>query len=121
MNVILATQPPRRPVAEDTVWLAFSACAVHRGDYFVRLPPIKHRIVAAILAGCGSIVSTESIFECIYGDDPDGGPLVNTYAVHIHWARRALRPLGIRIINRHGRGYEAALLPMPAVEMQEAA
>jgi len=59
----------------------------------------------------------ERLIHCVWGHDPDGGPLSAQRIIHLHifHLRKRLRP-GWRIRNVHGQAYE--LVYDPPVELQ---
>ena len=67
-------------------------------------------------------VPIERLIHCVWGHDPDGGPLLAQRIVHLHvfHLRKRLRP-GWRIRNGHGQAYELAYEPTFELQLRRAA
>lgn len=75
------------------------------------LPPVQASILEAVWKGKGYAVPTERIFDFMYADDPGAMPTpekaYSAFKVALHHLRRALRKVGIDIINvGYRRGYQ---------------
>ncbi|HEY4378581.1 MAG TPA: helix-turn-helix domain-containing protein [Acidimicrobiales bacterium] len=79
---------------------------------WVSLPPVEHRLTAALLDRYRAVVSRESLARAGW---PEGTPGRNVLDVHIVRLRRRLSPLGLAIRTVRSRGYlleeGAAALP----------
>ena len=81
------------------------------GGRWVSLPPVEHRLTAALLDRYRAVVSRESLARAGW---PEGIPGRNVLDVHIVRLRRRLAPLGLAIRTVRSRGYlleEGAALP----------
>jgi DNA-binding response OmpR family regulator len=75
---------------------------VRMGDAWTSLPPVEARLLEALLARFGSVVSRGSLAESGW---PDGAPGRNALDVHMLRLRRRLGPLGLAIRTIRSRGY----------------
>lgn len=112
MNVVVTTNP--RPRDPAIVVVDPRARQIRRG--FLRsgrMPRLRFSMAQLVLSGCGKVVPTADMIECLWGHDPDGGPLApgKSITTHMHYVRDDLRPLGILIWNSFGWGYCAGLRP----------
>ena len=65
---------------------------------WVRLTGMQHALFMALWNDRGRGLTSEQIFQAIYGDREDGGPLrQDTILVHAYQLRRALEPTRFRI------------------------
>lgn len=69
---------------------------------WVSLPPVEHRLMAALLDRYRAVVSREALAKAGW---PDGIPGRNVLDVHIVRLRRRLGPLGLSIQTVRSRGY----------------
>ena len=76
-------------------------------------------VILRELIDSGRVLITRLI-HCIWGQDPDGGPLCAQRIIHVHLntLRKRLRP-GWYIVNRHGQAYE--LVYSEPIELRKAA
>lgn len=72
------------------------------GDGWVALPPVEHRLTAALLERYRAVVSREALTRAGW---PDGTPDRNVLDVHIVRLRRRLAPLDLVIATVRSRGY----------------
>jgi len=84
----------RPEVGEDGV--------LRMGRDWVSLPPVDHRLAAALVERFGTVVSREALAEAGW---PHGSPARNALDVHVLRLRRRLGPLGLVIRTVRGRGY----------------
>lgn len=86
--------------------------ALGRGNVNVRVRSVLVvRVVCALLAAAGHVVSLAELVEVNWGDDPEGGidnPAA-AIAVALVEARTVGAALGIVITTRHGFGWTARL------------
>lgn len=75
---------------------------LHNGDAWVALPPVEHRLMAALLDRIGAVVSREALAKAGW---PEGAPGRNALDVHVLRLRRRLAPLGLVIQTVRSRGY----------------
>lgn len=79
----------------------------------VRLQPQVFTIATILFDRPRRLVSTEWIFQVLWGNDPNGGPLTARRAVNVQVChlRAALRELGAdcQITTEHGVGYRLDL------------
>lgn len=71
-----------------------------------KMGPIKKRIFQAVSKATPYGIPLPDLFDKIYRDDPDGGPL-DTHGIAVHIAqmnRKWLRPRGLEIRSALGRG-----------------
>lgn len=73
-----------------------------RGDRWVALPPVEARLMRALLARSGAVVSRDAIMRAGW---PDAAPDRNVLDVHVVRLRRRLAPLGLAIHTVRSRGY----------------
>lgn len=69
---------------------------------WVALPPVEHRLTAALLERYGSVVSRDALSKAGW---PDGAPGRNALDVHVLRLRRRLDALGLVIRTVRSRGY----------------
>lgn len=72
------------------------------GGRWVSLPPVEHRLMAALLDRYLAVVSRETLARAGW---PDGMPGRNVLDVHIARMRRRLDPMGLVIRTVRSRGY----------------
>jgi hypothetical protein len=84
----------RPEVGEDGV--------LRMGRNWVSLPPVDHRLAAAMVERFGAVVSREALSRAGW---PDGSPARNALDVHVLRLRRRLEPLGLMIRTVRSRGY----------------
>jgi hypothetical protein len=72
-----------------------------RGSRWVALAPIEARIVGALLARCGSVVSRSELGAAVW---PDGMPAPRALDGRLRRLRDRIEPLGISIHNVRRRG-----------------
>jgi len=69
---------------------------------WVSLPPVEHRLIAALLDRFRAVVSREALARAGW---PDNVPDRNVLDVHIVRLRRRLTPVGLAIRTVRSRGY----------------
>jgi DNA-binding response OmpR family regulator len=62
--------------------------------------------VVSILTGCEGVASKDRIMQGLYSLSPNDPPLEKIVDVLICKARAKLKPFGVEIVTRWGRGYE---------------
>lgn len=72
------------------------------GERWTTLPPVEARLVAALLARPGAVVSREALSQAGW---PDARPARNVLDVHVLRLRRRLGPVGLSITTVRSRGY----------------
>lgn len=72
------------------------------GREWVSLPPVDHRLAAALVERFGAVVSREALARAGW---PGGAPARNALDVHILRLRRRLAPVGLAIRTVRSRGY----------------
>ena len=82
------------PVVDDGV--------VRAHGMSVTVPPVEARLVAALVAGFGSVVSRQTLEAAGWPERTRGR---NALDVHVLRLRRRLQPLGLVIRNVRNRGY----------------
>lgn len=104
---MLALTPTRRIWGD--VWIDARARTIARGGAVARFSPNRFVTAAGLVAAAPHLVARAALIEALWGDDAEGGPLLADKAIdqHIHFARRALAPLGIRIACVHAIGWSA--------------
>jgi DNA-binding response OmpR family regulator len=75
---------------------------LHNGHSWVALPPVEHRLMAALLDRAGAVVSRDALAKAGW---PGGAPGRNALDVHVLRLRRRLAPLGLVIQTVRSRGY----------------
>jgi hypothetical protein len=88
----------RPEVGEDGV--------LRMGRNWVSLPPVDHRLAAALVDRFGAVVSREALARAGW---PEGSPARNALDVHVLRLRRRLDPLGLAIRTVRSRGYALEL------------
>jgi hypothetical protein len=69
----------------------------------IRLPPIKQRILKAVVAHPD--ISAEELRSIVWRDDPNGGPEDRKVIhVHVHQLNRLLTPYGLVVRASKGAG-----------------
>lgn len=78
---------------------------VYVGGDYVKLTRIEEKIFLFLAVRRGQWVSKDTIFDGVWGDDEDGGPLWvwSALGVHIHHIRKKLPPYTID--SRRAQGY----------------
>ena len=84
----------RPEVGEDGV--------LRMGRNWVSLPPVDHRLAAALVERFGAVVSREALAKAGW---PEAMPARNALDVHVLRLRRRLEPLGLAIRTVRSRGY----------------
>lgn len=79
-----------------------------------QITPLQARILGAVWRGKGLPVSTERLFDAMYVDDPDGGPLPSvmyrSLKVGMHHLRARLKGSGISVKNAgYRQGYRLVI------------
>jgi DNA-binding response OmpR family regulator len=72
-----------------------------RGDRWTALAPIEARLVALLLARCGSVVSRRDLGAAAW---PDGVPGARAVDARLRRLRDRVEPLGLQIHNVRRRG-----------------
>lgn len=72
------------------------------GPRWVAVPPIEARLIRALLARVGAVVSRDALLRAGW---PDGHPTRNVLDVHILRLRRRLEDLDVAIRTVRSRGY----------------
>jgi len=72
------------------------------GREWVSLPPVDHRLAAALVERFGAVVSREALAKAGW---PGGAPARNALDVHVLRLRRRLEPIGLAIRTVRSRGY----------------
>ncbi len=75
---------------------------VRCGDAWVALPPVEARIISALIARLGTVVSRADLAAAGW---PDGAPGRNALDVHVLRLRRRIASLGLAIRTIRSRGY----------------
>lgn len=67
---------------------------------------VQDAIIQALLDRFGTWVRTETLIECAWADDPNGGPLNanDNLRVHIDRIRKKIAPCGLAITGRNYGG-----------------
>ncbi|MGE3619752.1 MAG: helix-turn-helix domain-containing protein [Acidimicrobiia bacterium] len=78
------------------------------GRRWVSLPPVEARLVDAMLAKMGAVVSRDALANAGW---PGGAPGRNALDVHVLRLRRRLGPLGLAIRTVRSRGYLLERVP----------
>ena len=78
----------------------------------LRLGPLARRLVAYLARHFGQWCEKEMLLCALYGDDPDGGPLLadKCLHLHVHDLRPVLAKHGLALENGYGR-YRMVWLP----------
>lgn len=110
LRVVIGTwgKPPRDRSA-SAVHLDARRYSIRRSEREIYLAPNQWRIMAALIAARGALVSREAIVDLLWGHCEDGGPLGAHGAIRVHLskARKRIASLGLLIVNQHGGGYAA--------------
>jgi DNA-binding response OmpR family regulator len=69
---------------------------------WVSLPPVEHRLTAALIERFGAVVARDALSRAGW---PDGSPSRNALDVHVVRLRRRVRPIGLTIRTVRSRGY----------------
>ncbi len=88
---------------------------------WVPLPPVEARLVGALLARFGAVVSRETLSEAGW---PEGAPGRNALDVHVLRLRRRIAPVSLAIRTVRSRGYllePAEWTDRQATEMRQVA
>ena len=88
--------------------LRTDALTVARGDTSAKLTPVESRLLAALMAARGRVLTRAQLVGHARGDDYDGTE--RTIDAHIKNLRRKLAQLegsedALRIVTTHGVGY----------------
>jgi DNA-binding response OmpR family regulator len=75
---------------------------LRKGDLWVGLPLIEARLIGALLAKSGAVVSRDALIKAGW---PNETPTRNVLDVHILRLRRRLGPIGLSIRTVRSRGY----------------
>ena len=75
---------------------------LHRSGAWVALPPLEARLMSALLARAGTVVSREALARAGW---PAGAPGRNALDVHVLRLRRRVDPLALVIRTVRSRGY----------------
>ncbi len=75
---------------------------LHHGDRWVALPVIEARLMAALIARVGAVVSREALIRVGW---PGENPSRNVLDVHMLRLRRRIEPIGLAIRTVRSRGY----------------
>lgn len=85
---------------------------------WVPLPPVEARLMGALIARFGAVVSREQLARSGW---PEGAPGRNALDVHVLRLRRRISPLGIAIKTVRSRGYLLESDPSVAAGMSTSA
>jgi two-component system, OmpR family, response regulator len=78
------------------------------GRHWVSLPPVDHRLAAALVERFGAVVSRDALARAGW---PGGAPARNALDVHVLRLRRRLEPVGLAIRTVRSRGYALERAP----------
>jgi DNA-binding response OmpR family regulator len=84
---------------------------LHFGEKWVSLPPVEARLMAALIARYGAVVSREQLARSGW---PEGSPGRNALDVHVLRLRRRIAEMGLAIKTVRSRGYLLEAAPMPS-------
>jgi two-component system OmpR family response regulator len=102
----LGARPPEPTLDEfDVLW---------RGDRWVALAPIEARLLDALLAECGAVVSRCDLGSAAW---PGGVPGARAVDARLRRLRSRIAPLGLAIHNVHRRGLMLEVGSPPAAEL----
>lgn len=76
----------------------------------INIPRRERQILAALVAARGRYLHQDRLHHALYGDDPDGGPLVEVVQTHVCKLRQKLAKLGWNIENARFEGYRLVRL-----------
>src|SRR4051794_3888073 len=93
----------RRSSAHDEVVPVLDGDGVlHHNNAWVALPPVEARLMGALLARSGAVVSRDALARAGW---PAGAPGRNALDVHVLRLRRRVEPLALVIRTVRSRGY----------------
>lgn len=115
MSICLIQRDPRRHRRhDDRLYIYPAARALGRGSVLRFLGRNPLRLIAVLLTHPGAIVAQDDLIQALWGDDPDGGPDIASYAINstIFQLRKITPDLGVCIERQKTRGVSASLLPL---------
>ncbi|MFG1462102.1 helix-turn-helix domain-containing protein [Xanthobacter sp. DSM 24535] len=111
-SIILRKIASPLPGDPDTIVIALGPCCIIRGQRIAHLSPIRLRLAMLLLGANGQVVSRADLFDAMYGEREDGGPFEKIIDINLVPVRRALKPLGVSVVTRWGRGLETIINPI---------
>lgn len=89
----------------------------YAGD--LHLPPVMFRLASTLLLAGPQ--SRRTLFDLVYGGDPDGGPLWDSLSVQMNDLQKRLAAVGITLRRERRGGFKNYWAEPAAIEQREAA
>lgn len=105
MKVILLGRYSPHNWEEGVVYLYPSSRTIERNGVSVRLAKLPYKMLLILLVRQGQVVSAREIFDWLYGDREDGGPLTDVVKVYLQTVRDAGLCLGLSIASLYSQGF----------------